>query len=171
MNGSTANKYLMERTCRVARKGITSHTNDFNKFNINKYILNFSSFTKNISSFNPRKTVTVTIIDSGASERYGTLSLNRKDKLHCNENMQVSLPNNIIISPTHITYLNLPNFPNMPRAALKIYLFPDAHDEVLLSLSQFCDHGYKFIFNSKNVCVLDKNKIIFKSYRGTPNGM
>ena len=54
-----------------------------------------------------------------------------------------------------LCYLNIPSFPNIPRAALRTYLLSDIHDKVLLSVSSFCDHGYKVIFNSKNLFVLD----------------
>ena len=90
------------------------------------------------------------------------------NKLPCHENIQVSLPNNTIITPTHIAYLNLPN---IPRVVLKTYLFPDIPNKVLLSVSQFCDYGYKVIFNSKHVFVLDKNKIILKGYRSPCAGV
>ena len=70
--------------------------------------------------------------------------------------MQVSLPNNTINSLTHTAYLNVPNFSNIPRAVLNTYLFPDRHENVLLSVSQFCDHGYKVIFNRKMCLYLIK---------------
>ena len=41
--------------------------------------------------------------------------------------------------------------PNIPRAELKTYLFPDIHDKVLLSVSSFCDHGYKVILKVKKL--------------------
>ena len=162
MNGSTVNKDLMERAWRVARKGTISYTIGFNNFNKNNYIFYFSSFTKKSNSFHLRKMPTVAIIDSGASWHYGTLSLDCIDKLSCNENIHVSLPNNIIISPTHTTYLSLPNFLNIPRAALKVYLIPDAYDEVLISFSQFFDHGYKLILIVKMCLYLIKIKEFWK---------
>ena len=91
------------------------------------------------------------IVDSGTSGRCGPLSLDYKDKLLCNKNMHVSLRKNTIIFSTHTAYLNLPNFPNIPRAALNTCLFQDIHDKILLSVSKFCDHGYKVLFNIKHL--------------------
>ena len=136
MDGSIVNKDLLEKTWRVARKRIKSDTNNNNHLNIfynNKYLLNSSSSTKNSNSHNLSKTVSVDIVDSGASNYYGRLSLvDCIDKLPCHENRQVSLPNNTITTPTHTAYLYLSN---ISRVALKNYLFPDIPNKVLLYVS------------------------------------
>ena len=136
MDGSIVNKDLLEKTWRVARKRIKSDTNNNNHLNIfynNKYLLNSSSSTKNYNSHNLSKTISVDIVDSGASNYYGPLSLvDCIDKLPCHENRQVSLSNNTIITPTHTAYLYLSN---ISRVALKNYLFPDIPNKVLLYVS------------------------------------
>ena len=82
--------------------------------------------------------------------------------------INVSLPNNTIISPTHYAYLNMPN---LPKAATKVYLFPDIHDRLLLSVAQFCDNGYTVEFNNKYVFILENREIILQGTRATVNGM
>ena len=139
-------------------KSNPNNINHFYNFYKNRYLLNSSSFTKNSNSHTLSKTVTAVIVSSGASNHYRPLSIvDCINTLPCHENMQINLPNKKIITPTHTAYLNLPN---IPRAALKTYLFPDIPNKILLSLSQFYDHGYKIIFDSKNMCVFVKNKII-----------
>ena len=90
------------------------------------------------------------------------------NKRACTEKNNVSLPNNTIISPTHSAYSNMPN---LPKAATKVYSFPDIHDRLLLSVAQFCDNGYTVDFNKKHVFILDKRKIILQGERAAANSL
>ena len=131
-------------------KSNPNNINHFYNFYKNRYLLNFSSFTKNSNSHTLSKTVTAVIVSSGASNHYRPLSIvDCINTLPCHENMQINLPNKKIITPTHTAYLNLPN---IPRVALKTYLFPDIPNKILLSLSQFCDHSIN-LFLIVKICV------------------
>ena len=67
--------------------------------------------------------------------------------------ISVKLPNGKIISSTHTGILNLPALPLAARIA---HVFPQLTGS-LLSIGQFCDSGYKAVFDSTSVSINNAN--------------
>jgi hypothetical protein len=76
--------------------------------------------------------------------------------------INVRLPNGCIITSTHTALLDLPA---LPLAARQAHLFPDLCNSALLSISQFCDHGFEARFNSKTVRIMRDNTVILQASR------
>ena len=152
MNGSDTNKNLLPRQQQLEGKSTIAHDKTINSFNTFTHSLYSTSIITHCSnskhnrscSLDTNHTPIIGIVDSGASGHYGPLNLTLLNKRACTEKINVSLPNNTIISLTHSAYLNMPN---LPKVATNLYLFPDIHDILLLSVAQFCDNRYTVEFN------------------------
>jgi hypothetical protein len=82
--------------------------------------------------------------------------------------INVRIPNASIITSTHAALLDLPT---LPPAARQAHLFPDLSNSALLSISQFCDHGFEAPFDSKTVCIMCNNTVILQGSRDSATGL
>ena len=77
-----------------------------------------------------------------------------------------SLPNNAKIAASYEGVFNL-----HPKLQVKSLIFPELHNESLLSVGQVCDQDCTAIFNKKEMKIVKDNQTLFKGYRDYSDGL
>ena len=72
------------------------------------------------------------IADSGTTSHYLRTTCSVMDKVRVNEGIRVVLPNGKIITSTHQTYLNIPQY---PKAARNAHILLALSHDVLIAIS------------------------------------
>ena len=81
-----------------------------------------------------------TIADSGFTSHYVGVNAQCTHIKKCAPRLTIKLPNNTLMEPTHTALLDMPHIPLVVRYC---HLFPDMRNKALLSISQFCNNGYR----------------------------
>ena len=110
----------------------------------------------------------VAIADSGCTKHYFTSSFHFGDTTPTTSPLNVTLPNNTIITSQREASLNLPH---LSTHGNKVHIFKDLQSANLISIGQLCDDGCEVKFTKYNMIATKNNHTILTAHRNQHNGM
>jgi hypothetical protein len=103
------------------------------------------------------------IADTAATGNYVTTDCPITDKHPTSNGIDVTLPNGVNITSSHMALLRLPC--TLPIGALKADIFPGLKSGSIVSIGQLCDHGCTATFTATQVQIFHQGCLLLTGHR------